>query len=100
DTVLYYRSCRAIPRNAKMPQKDSEQENKSPPQPPSPSDEGIVLESRGEAKLSYTETPPEAPEGKRIHRRRPLPPIPEAAPKKAEDEQKPDASQTDEHAPE
>ena len=83
-----------------MPQKDSEQEGKTPPRQPSPSDEGVVLESKGEAKLSYTETPPKAPGGKRIHQRRPLPPIPEAAPKPAEDEQKSDPSRTDEHTPE
>jgi hypothetical protein len=85
-----------------MSQKDSkksQEKGNNPPEQPS-SAEGIVLESSGEAKLSYAETPPKAPEGKGIHRRRPLPPIPDAAPKRAEDEQNPDSSQTDEHAPE
>lgn len=83
-----------------MLQKDSEQEGKTPSERPSTSDEGVVLELKGEAKLSYTETPPKAPEGKRIHRRRPLPPIPEAVPKRVEEERKPDSSRTDEHTPE
>jgi len=39
--------------------------------------EDVPLEPSGEVQIDYLPEPPEAPEGKRIHRRRPLPLVPE-----------------------
>lgn len=37
----------------------------------------LPLQYSGEVKVVYVPEPPKAPEGKRIHKRRPLPPVPE-----------------------
>jgi len=36
-----------------------------------------LIELRGEAVVSYEAKPPRAPKGKRIHPRRPAPPVPD-----------------------
>ena len=55
-------------------QKDAEKDQQSPKEGKT---SDLPLQSMGEAKLEYLSKPPEAPEGKQIHPRRPLPPLPE-----------------------
>lgn len=44
-----------------------------------------VLEPAGEVEVVYRDVPPVPPEGKKIHRRRPLPTTPEAPNQDADD---------------
>jgi hypothetical protein len=53
--------------------------------------EGAPLQPAGEIVVSPQETAAQAPAGKRIHQRRPLPPVPEAGTTPQSDEPRSDA---------
>jgi hypothetical protein len=44
-----------------------------------------ILESPGEVVVTHSDTPPKKPADKKIHPRRPLPPIPQGTPSDEED---------------
>jgi len=46
----------------------------------------FILESSGEVVVTHLPSPPKGPPEKKIHPRRPLPPVPDARPPKAESE--------------
>jgi len=48
---------------------------------------GTLLPFAGTKRLEHLNSPPPAPDNKRIHRRRPLPPVPEAKPRAKESEE-------------
>jgi hypothetical protein len=71
----------------KKDHKDDKQQNE-PNQPVQKSD--APLESAGESVVNYEDAATSPPPGKQIHRRRPLPPIPEKEMKRDPAKEKPD----------
>jgi len=62
---------------------DTENEGKHGEQEkPSSPHKNVMLPFAGQKELRHEDLPPQAPVDKRIHRRRPLPPVPEAQPSK------------------
>lgn len=59
--------------------KDDERKDAKRGVSPKPADQkkDVPLQPAGETEVRYDETATRPPEGKQIHRRRPLPPIPE-----------------------
>jgi hypothetical protein len=67
----------------------TEKKPRHPVQPPAP-ETAKPLQPAGEAVIPMEEAATPAPPDKRIHRRRPLPPVPRAEPKKDDENQRPD----------
>jgi hypothetical protein len=51
---------------------------RNPPSDPEPTVENVEIESRGETTVETSDVPPVPPQNKTIHRRRPLPPVPDS----------------------
>ncbi len=70
-----------------MSEQDSEQDNEKKPAKPSGSTGECVLQSPGEAVVKHEDLPAKPPKDKKIHRRRPLPLVPDAPVKESGEDQ-------------
>jgi len=72
---------------------DERRDPKEPQEPAKPFVSKSILKHVGEVVLRYEEAAAKAPEGKQIHRRRPLPSVPEAPPEQADEKPEAESSQ-------
>ena len=72
---------------------DKDQDEKETQEPTKAPVGGSVLKRVGEVVLGYQKTAAKPPEGKQIHRRRPLPPVPESRRNQADQTPTADSSQ-------